>query len=65
MKQEKKAEQKLNQDINRMVVEERFPESNMTKESVEDARKMKGTEGSKGGASLDEAFPEDVPQGAD
>ena len=64
MEKHNKVDLKLNQDINRTARHERFPESNMAKESVEDAEKMKG---SRSGRKTDEdsSFPDDFPQGAD
>jgi len=37
----KKSDRDLNKDIHRTAINERFPESNMTKDSREDAEKMK------------------------
>jgi hypothetical protein len=64
MKKQSKIDPKLNQDINRNARRERFPESNMAKESVEDAERMKGAQS---GRRSDEhsTFPDDFPQGAD
>ena len=64
MKKESKTDPKLNQDIHRTAARERFPESNMAKESVEDAEKMRGSQSTLQ-AEEKSSFPDDFPQGAD